>query len=201
MPRLFIALPVSDEVRLLAGKLKLPKHASIRSTPLDELHVTLHFLGETEDATFERVKNVLESVRHPSFQLTLAGVGRFPPAASESHGTTDAGNRTSDQLPRVLWIGLRSSDALTTLHTHLGHLLNSIGIRTEDRIYHPHLTVARIQRGIDTTSLTDAAEEFERANSDLQLVLPVNRFILYSVAQGTPKGSRYIAEREYPLET
>ncbi len=202
MPRLFIALPVSDDVRNAAGNLLLPQDNFIRKTPLAELHVTLHFLGETTDVEFERVKCELASVRHTAFQLTFSGTGHFPPSAtavSQSGRARSGKSNEPDNSPRVLWIAVQPSEALMTLHSQLEQTLQAAGFKTEERAYHPHLTIARIKPDSGQITASQAAEQFERDNSGFHVVQPVDRFLLYSVARENVQGSRYHVEREYLL--
>jgi RNA 2',3'-cyclic 3'-phosphodiesterase len=201
MPRLFIALPVSDEVRRWAGVLRIPEDASIRRTASDEFHVTLHFLDETDQPAFERVRDELSLVQSPSFGLTLAGAGHFPPTAADGSSSNRHSSTRSESSPRVLWIGVRHSDALTSLHQNIGEALGSVGIRTEERPYHPHLTVARIKPGVGVLSASRAAEMFDTDNAGFHVIQTADRFILYSVSRDSPSGTRYVVEREYPLKS
>lgn len=201
MPRLFIALPTSDEVRSRAGTLLIPEDLSIRKTSPDEFHVTLHFLGESDESAFERVRSELSLVQCPSFQLTFDGVGHFPPPTAGGLSSARKSPTRAENMPRVLWIGVRPSDALTTLHQDIGDVLISAGIRTEERPYHPHLTVARIKPGAGVLSASRAAEMFETDNAGFHAIQTVDRFILYSVAKDSTAGTRYVVEREYPLKS
>ena len=204
MPRLFVALPVSDEVRRRAEALLIPEDPSIRKTPPGEFHITLHFLGETDQSVFERVRDELSLVQSPSFpfpfQLTFDGVGRFPPLAIGASSRRENSARV-ESSPRVLWIGVCASEALRSLHQNIGNVLSSLGIRTEERPYHPHLTVARIKPGAGVLSASRAAEMFETDNTGFRANQTVDRFVLYSVARDTSSGTRYVVEREYPLKS
>ncbi|MBL8812082.1 MAG: 2'-5' RNA ligase family protein [Planctomycetaceae bacterium] len=201
MPRLFIALPVSEEVRSRAGSVQIPEDASIRRTAPDEFHVTLHFLGETDQPAFERVRDELSLVQSPSFPLTLAGAGHFPPTAADGSSSDRDNSTRTENSPRVLWIGVRPSDKLISLHQNIGEVLSSVGIRTEERPYHPHLTVARIKPGAGVLLASRAAEMFETDNAGFHVIQTVDRFILFSVARDSASRPRYVVEREYPLKS
>ncbi|MBI3493695.1 MAG: RNA 2',3'-cyclic phosphodiesterase, partial [Acidobacteria bacterium] len=96
--RLFVAVDLTDEARravaaeqkrLVAG---LGAAAdSIRWVQPDQMHLTLVFLGEVDDA---RVPAVVEMCHRPldtrPFELEFAGIGVFPPRGA----------------PRALWIGV-----------------------------------------------------------------------------------------------
>lgn len=195
MPRLFIGIPVCDEVRQRAGQLPLPNDAAVRRTPADDLHVTLHFLGETDEAMFECIRHELLSIRSPAFRMILSGVGHFPPSTST---TNIAGNKFGRPSPlQVLWVGVQSCDALNSLHGAVGQVLSSTGVSLEQRPYHPHLTIARVKSA--TLATINAVERFERDNGSFEVYQTVNRFVLYSVSRDPLQKPRYVIEREYRL--
>jgi 2'-5' RNA ligase len=127
MPRYFVALALPDEAkdRLLA--IQPPAVPGSRLPGREELHLTLHFLGEVDAQRAPAVRNALAGVRADAFSITLQGVGRFPP----------------DGLPRVLWAGVESHPSLIALHRTVGiALADAIGFRPEDRPYSPHVALA-----------------------------------------------------------
>ena len=77
MPKLFVALELPAEaVRRLAG-IQPPQVPGIRRASPDQMHLTLHFIGE---AAIEQVAAPLQEVIVPSFSLDFEGVGHFPSA-------------------------------------------------------------------------------------------------------------------------
>ena len=95
-----------------------------RVTPAN-LHITLHYLGNT---SAEQKKCFIEQARRVSFQpftLTLDRLGFFPRAA-------------------VSWIApAKTPAALNNLHQALGDEIARCGFNSEQRAYHPHVTMAR----------------------------------------------------------
>ncbi len=133
--RLFIALPLPATVKRTLSAVQDALRDD--ALPLDwqtrpRMHLTLHFLGEMDDSAPERLTECMETVarRHDAFPLQLDGLGAFP-----SLGT-----------PRVVWMGLQPSPALTSLQAELGGLLVRTGFPTESRDYAPHITLARLRR-------------------------------------------------------
>lgn len=196
MPRLFIGIPVCDELRQRAGQLQIPSDAAIRRTPADDFHVTLHFLGETDDATFERIGQDLSSIRSSVFTMILSGVGHFPPSNTKTINADGKSGHSS--LPQVLWVGVQPCDALMALHVAVGRVLRSAGVSLEQRPYHPHLTIARVKSA--TLATVIAVENFEQENVSFEVPQRVNRFVLYSVSRNPLQKPRYVIEREYRLE-
>jgi len=64
----------------------------------------------------------------PPFELSLKGVGYFPPR----------------RHPRILWAGVAENPELFRLQGKIERALNSIGIAPEQRRFHPHITIARL---------------------------------------------------------
>jgi 2'-5' RNA ligase len=134
--RVFLAIEVPDAVReSLKGPLTAlePLAESIRINPVEQMHLTLHFLGHLPRNDVEHLPADLAPVvsRHRRFRLVAQGVGAFPGIGR----------------PRVLWAGIAGSDLprLIALQTELGDTLSSAGLTVEDR-FNAHLTLARVRR-------------------------------------------------------
>src|SRR5262245_6581481 len=77
MPRLFTALvpPATVQTELAAVAAPL---AGVRWTPAGNIHLTLRFIGETDDAKTERYLESLARVHVEPFILPVGSVGLFP---------------------------------------------------------------------------------------------------------------------------
>jgi RNA 2',3'-cyclic 3'-phosphodiesterase len=148
MARIFIALALSDaaretlrrEERLLARVLP-----DVRFATPDDLHLTLVFLGEVDEATLAQVIALVGEVASHArpFELSLAGLGVFGPP----------------HAPRVIWAGVGGdTQRLLALQRRLADALESLGFSREQRPFSPHLTLARLKRPLD-----DAAAQRLRA--------------------------------------
>ena len=132
--RIFVALDLDPAIRERIYKFV----EEIRSTAPDarwisreSLHVTLKFIGERPDAAIAQIEAALRSIRARSFPVTFSGTGFFPtPGAA-----------------RVFWIGIEGEDALTGLAKTIEKALATIGLPKEDRVFSPHLTIARTRGG------------------------------------------------------
>ena len=96
MIRTFIAIDLPDDVRVAIddaqARLKqVHVEVKISWTKVENLHLTLQFLGEVEEAVIERIKTALQSVaaQHPPFEVLVCGTGAFP----------------DENCPRILWVG------------------------------------------------------------------------------------------------
>jgi 2'-5' RNA ligase len=189
--RLFIAVPVADEVRAAVGELMARvSGASIeerapgrpRWVRVDGLHVTLRFLGSTLD---ERRPEVAAAVGAAArgmapFAIALNGGGAFPDA----------------YRPRVLWIGIDAgTDELAGLALQLNEELRSLGWPSEDRPFTGHLTLAR-------TDGVAGADEYARRlmeeAGDVRFTWQADRLVLYKSVVGHGP-TRYEALAEAPL--
>ncbi len=141
------------------------------------LHITLSFLGDTDEKYISQLQNVLESVAEKTrpFSLKLGGCGVFPNPAKA----------------RVLWIGVNEGEgSLQNIKKALDYRLEGLGFLTEKRLYKPHLTLGRMRYPADETLIrrfiTEANEFSTCAEKVLKLVLFESRL--------TTSGANY-----YPL--
>ena len=177
MIRLFaaIALPTEIGEGLARRQQGLP---GARWRPLETLHVTLRFFGETPEPLAADLDAELASVTGAPFDLTLEGVGSFGEARD----------------PRAVWAGVAESEPLRQLARRAEAAARRAGLEPEHRAYHPHVTLAYLKRA-------EPARVAAWIQSHSLLKSPpfrVDGFGLYS-SWPTREGSRYDLEREYPL--
>jgi RNA 2',3'-cyclic 3'-phosphodiesterase len=98
----------------------------------EQLHITLRFIGEVDTRVAEDAAAVLGTVRHPSFEVAVEGIGSFG-----SRGRINA-----------VWAGVRPHDQLANLHRKIDHALVRVGLEPERRAYLPHITLARFGREV-----------------------------------------------------
>jgi RNA 2',3'-cyclic 3'-phosphodiesterase len=131
--RLFIGLDVPEPSRrelrrrLEGLRDRLPR---ARWVDLENLHLTLLFLGETAEADVPALVAKLRPafVRCPPLDLRLASGGTFPPG----------------RPARVAWVGVDAPPELMTLQADVTQAaMDSLGFEPEARPYHPHVTLAR----------------------------------------------------------
>jgi 2'-5' RNA ligase len=130
--RLFFALWPDEEIRRqlaeAAEGLDLPEG---RRVPARNLHLTLVFLGQVEDALAARLMDGAGGVSGTPFALDFDHAGSF-------RGSGVAWLAPAECPPELLDLVARLRDLSTRC-----------GIATEDRPYRPHLTIARkLKRGL-----------------------------------------------------
>lgn len=177
--RLFIALNLPEEVReRLAGVGGGVPGA--RWVPVENLHLTLRFLGEVDNQLAADIDDMLHAIDARGFELTLAGVGAF----------------TEGKRINALWAGVEANEALIRLQAKIDQAVVRAGASPERRKFKPHVTLARgrIENG-------PKLEQFLVRHSLLRIgPIPIEEFTLYS-SHLQNSGPLYAPEVVYPLET
>jgi 2'-5' RNA ligase len=135
--RLFIAVPVPLEAA--AGlHTSLPRLPG-RPVTVANLHLTIRFVGDTDEVTQERLLGALDqSERGGAFDVVLGELGAFPRPAKAS----------------VLWVGLVAGvNELIQLNAVVEEACQDAGLEADDRPFRPHLTVSRIRPEVDVRPL------------------------------------------------
>lgn len=176
--RAFIAIPLQKETQRQISKLQqrlgkaLPE---LKSVPTENLHLTLHFLGEQHHDQLAKIASSMLSIgqKQKVFNVTLAGLGFFP----------------HRRRPKILWLAAQPETELLNLYSQLAEKLKVLGIEPDPRRYHPHLTIGRCKHSPEHL---DSLRPFLSHSCGS---LTIDRMILFS--------SRLTAERAVhtPLQT
>ncbi|MDE1851477.1 MAG: RNA 2',3'-cyclic phosphodiesterase [Candidatus Micrarchaeota archaeon] len=141
--RAFIGLGIPESVkdRIIDAE-RLLEGPGIVLVKREALHITLHFLGDVEEGKLEMLESIMESVKHSSFSISIEGAGAF--------GGKD---------PHVVYlkIGIGSAEIIS-IYDDLSRKLREAGMRTEGRLFTPHVTIARVKHGADTKKIEGAIE-------------------------------------------
>ena len=184
MIRSFLAIelpkPILRKIEEVQADLR-SAHADVRWVSPEKIHLTLKFFGNIEESRIDSIfKSIEESVRSTSpFSLEVRGVGAFP----------------SMKSPRVIWLGLENGQSLTSLQKQIETQLEKIGFQSEDRPFHPHLTLGRTKSSRGKNELAGRMEKHkEEEFGDFQ----VERVILFK-SDLKPSGPIYTALGELRL--
>ncbi len=136
--RSFIAIPIESDIQRrvvrFVDRLQAVDEGAVKWVPMDNLHLTLKFLGDVDNRL---VPSVCASMRKASqnvspFELTFHGAGGFPDI----------------DRARVLWVGVsEGGDVLTPWVQQLEERLAELGFKREPRTYQAHLTIGRFKVG------------------------------------------------------
>src|SRR5215831_17469324 len=109
--RLFIALPVPDEIAdaLIALQSGVP---DARWVPAENFHVTLCFAGEVQGGAVRDLEEELSDIAGPPFPVSIAGVEQF----------------SSGKQPRALVATVEKSDRLEWLQQKVSTVARNCGI-------------------------------------------------------------------------
>lgn len=175
--RLFVAIDLPDEVKRSVADI-CRGVTGVRWLPSDQLHLTLRFIGEADDAVNAAIRRGLAGITSPPFPLSLQGVGCFP----------------SPRRPRVLWVGLSGGEPLKRLQQKVEAAVVTAGIPAEERPFSPHITLARLREHREG----DVASFLAQHASFHCEPFTVDAFHLYSSIL-TAKGAIHRREASYPL--
>jgi RNA 2',3'-cyclic 3'-phosphodiesterase len=178
MPRLFAAVDLPDDVK---DKLTLlcSGMSGAKWVGRDQMHLTLHFIGEVDDTDFSAIKNALAEVRAASFEMRLTGAGQFPPKGQV----------------RVLWVGVEAPPTLTDLQRKIEGALTAVGLPREDRPFSPHITLARLKTPPAPETIRQYLAQHATFSTE---AIPVESFVLYS-SRLAPSGATYHREGIFKL--
>lgn len=178
--RTFIAVEIPEKQRKAIWDLiteQKKKNLPIKWVEFENLHITLKFIGEIDEKKLERILPQLSTIsgRTKSFKISLESLGCFP------------GIRN----PRVLWIGVnQGGDELIKLATEIENELYKIGIKKEEKKFHPHLTIGRIKSPCKVDDILNQTMKTD--------IFEVKEFILFkSTLQ--PSGPVYEKLKIFPL--
>lgn len=176
--RLFIALTLPLSVREVLAALAQPL-PDVNWTRLDQLHITLRFLGDVSDEKIAPMIERLATVRVAPFILPIEGVGTFPP----------------NRPPRVIWAGVgQGHPRLFQLRQRLDDALLACGLDLDVRTFHPHATLARCGE-----SAGPAVAHWLHASRDFAAPpFRVESFDLYS-SELRPSGAVHTLKHSFPL--
>jgi RNA 2',3'-cyclic 3'-phosphodiesterase len=133
--RTFIAIdtpqPIKDRISEIQSELR-KSGADVKWEGQNKFHITIKFLGEVQESMID---NVISSLRNVStnfspFSLQYADLGSFP----------------NFKNPKVIWIGCKDiSLSLLKIRQSLDKDLQKLGFDTEEREFHPHITLGRVR--------------------------------------------------------
>jgi 2'-5' RNA ligase len=182
--RLFVAVSLAQEIRAhLACVQDRLRHAraDVSWVRAENLHVTLKFLGETEEKRLERIRSALAEVARGGapFVMEVAGVGSF-----------------GGRVPRVVWVGVTNgAEPLVRLAGEIAAALAPLGFPREKRGFTAHFTLGRVRSARNADSLCAALE----ASRDEDFGASEIRHFELMQSELRPSGSIYTVLDRFPL--
>ncbi|MBQ4642972.1 MAG: RNA 2',3'-cyclic phosphodiesterase [Oscillospiraceae bacterium] len=121
--RLFTAICLDDEAKnaLFLAEKAVENFSGGKFTLLENLHLTLVFIGETERE--DEIKTALSEIEFPAFDFEISGTGTFEKG--------------------IFWAGISENENLRNLQKTVFEKLRETGFEPEEREFVPHITLAR----------------------------------------------------------
>lgn len=131
--RLFVALDIPEEtrraIRELISRLQ-PIARGAKWVRPEGVHITLKFIGWTEDDNLAQIKEHLSRVpQRAPIPVAFRNFGFFP----------------NERRPRVCFVGIEAGAELARLAADIESQLAPLKIPKEERDFTPHLTLARFK--------------------------------------------------------
>jgi RNA 2',3'-cyclic 3'-phosphodiesterase len=150
MKRIFIAVkvePGGELLRMISSVKALLVKENIKWVEPANLHLTLAFLGETEEKRIKILANMLKDKcsGYHKFDFILSGTGVFK----------------NYRDPRVIWVGIRSQEVLSMLNDTINTGLKENSFETSEHQFKPHLTLGRVKSAKNTENLKTVLERYK----------------------------------------
>ena len=173
MPRLFVAVPLSQPLKQRLQAIQPPKTRGITPMEADNLHLTLQFIG---DADPDVVLNALSTVNARSFELEFTDLSQF------RNG--------------VIWLGVKDNPELKALQLAVLKALLKAGLPLEKKRFVPHITLARYKRHVPQPMIDELIKQ--SAGS-----VPAEQVMAFSLFESTTVEEELIYKRlrAFPLAT
>lgn len=176
--RLFTAIDLPPHVQAALATLldRLRPLAKLHWIPVEKLHITTKFIGEWPEERLDELKRALATIRCPGpVEVAIRRIGWLP----------------NPRSARVFYAGVELSDGLNALAAASERAAQSVGVPLEDRIYRPHVTLARTRGRVPLDALKQALAEIELSAIG---AYRASSFALYLSAAG-----KYTKLQEFPL--
>jgi 2'-5' RNA ligase len=166
-------IKVEDELRGTRGDVKLVEK--------ENLHFTVKFFGEIPDSMVGEIDSKVRVLSLRRMEVGVRGLGAFP----------------DERRPRVIWAGAAPRDlaGVTTAGQLVIDALEGIG-ESDERGFHPHITLARVRSPRNIEALSAAIRE----NSAREFGRTTITSMKLKSSRLSPSGPVYTDVREYTLQ-
>ena len=148
--RTFLALDLDEAIRdrIVAAQRQMDCGAvKLKWVEPENLHVTLKFLGDVEDALLHEVLDLTAAAAAgvEAFEFDVRGVLAVPPQGRL----------------RMLWVGVQDlAGRMAALYRGLDQAMAALPIHQEERGFRPHVTLARIKFAANPAPLRRSVGQF-----------------------------------------
>ncbi len=188
--RVFIAvetpLPIRQAIFVQTESLRGALGDLVRWAPVENMHLTLKFIGDVSPANVELLSQMLtaETMGCAPFRMQIGGLGSFP----------------TSRRARVIWVGIQAPAALASLQRGIQSAAARLGYESEMRPFSPHLTIGRVRqqvRASDQQRVRAALEQTQVGDLGAAAVTAVHLF----KSDLKPSGAEYTCLFSAQLKT
>ena len=181
--RLFIAaeIPLLQRENLIRVRDEIceTEYCAFKWEPIEKLHLTLKFLGDTDDEIIPEIKHSLYEITS-DFKNIEVSYSRF-------------GIFYRNGAPSILWAGLNYENSLKKLFDRIQEKMTKFGYRKERKKFKPHITLSRLKYLPPNVSLNGFLNyEFKNENFN------INEIVLYK-SELHRNGSIYTKLKSFKL--
>lgn len=178
----FIAIEIKTALKILEFENEIKKSgADVKLVEPHNIHITLKFLGDTEEKQIDEIEHVIKDVakNNKPFPITLKGTGVFP----------------NENYLKVVWIGIIDNGVIETIARPIDEQLSHLGFMRENRGFSPHLTIGRVKTARNKQQLLQTIHKYRDVEFNTEEV----RSITLKKSDLTPQGPLYTTLREVPV--
>ncbi len=186
--RLFIAIHLPEEFKAaiedIFSSISRQRPRGLRFVKPDNIHLTLKFLGDTDEGLIPELTDRLDEVAttQSPFSLSLSGAGAFP----------------NLKRPRVFWIGVGGDiERITALAKAVDDTCSRLNFPREKRAYSPHLTVARAKDNKNLSGMKELIAGLGDSDFGVEPFEVVSLSLVQSTL--TPRGAIYEDVEKFAL--
>jgi 2'-5' RNA ligase len=182
--RCFISVELPEELKkniyVHVEKLKAAG-ADVKWVRPENLHLTLKFLGDTQEELLKDINERLISLAaaHGSFFLHISGAGTFP----------------NIKYPRIIWLGVHDSEQIIKLQHDIDKSMAGLGFEKDDKQFTPHLTIGRVKSMRNKDALIKELTILKEA--DFGKIEVINMTLMRSELK--PGGAEHFKLNEIPV--
>jgi RNA 2',3'-cyclic 3'-phosphodiesterase len=185
--RIFIAVDISDEARRIASEYSEAMRREFSNLRIgwekaEKLHLTLKFLGETNEDQLEKLIEIVgkTAAQISNFRLSVGETGVFP----------------TPRNARILWLGVKDEKgSLAEISEILESECEKIGFPKEKRNFKAHLTIGRLREPHKSKEI--ALKHLQNKFEPVEFI--VSELVVYE-SKFQPQGSIYSIVSRHKLE-
>lgn len=178
----FIAIDTDVSSKIIQFQNEINKTgASLKLVEPKNIHITLKFLGDTEETLIDEIEKIMENAVKDidPFNIQLKGTGVFP----------------NNDYIKVVWIGMSKVEQIADIARKIDEPLSKLGFEKERREFSSHLTIARVKNAKNKEKLVRTIENYNEVEfADIK----VNSITLKK-SELTPKGPIYTTLKKITL--